>query len=135
MTGCYEKENEPYIIENFSKCWVAESVLYNGYEDHTAQWSGFTITFEGSKTFTDSKTYITTNAQKEGPWPTSGWVDIVLNDEKANTHKLIRNDGLQIDFSVNGVTLTMNFTIDKTIYTVGDSNTGNGSYTFIMKAL
>ncbi|MDH5397929.1 MAG: hypothetical protein OEX02_07275 [Cyclobacteriaceae bacterium] len=115
-------------ITNISKSWTVESVTFQGSEDRTADWAGFTITI------TSGKTYSTSGAFSPGPWPASGTWDFVQdNGGTVNINKIVRDDGMEVSISVSAAALTMTFTYNDTVNNGGRSDAINGEYVFKMK--
>ena len=98
-----EKTAEEIQIEKLAKTWSLGTVRYGG-DDVTDRFSGFTLTFTKSKTYSstpDRGSYDFEPFESSGSW-----------DFKENNLNLIhRNDGVDMDIIVSENTLKMNFII------------------------
>ena len=137
FSGCLTTEDETPIFDepgNFIKTWKIEKVIFEDSEDMSMEWDSFSITFKGDKTFNGPKSYSTTNAIPNGPWPSQGWVEFVKNGDIVDVHKLVRDDGLVMNLTISGSVMNISFEFDNTLHNAGKFETDNGNYSFIMKS-
>jgi len=132
MHGCKGSNPEGPTVEEeqirkLTRTWTTESVTFGGNEDRTADWSAFTLTVSGSKTYTTTGTY------SPGPWPASGTWDFFKNGDAVNINKVVRDDGLEVSITVTETALTMTFTFNDADHKGGRTEAVNGEYVFKMK--
>ena len=113
-----------------SKSWTVSEVLFDGSENRTADWTGFTITMSTTGTISGTHSYTTTGGLAGGPWPGSGSWEFGGTVDNPNINKIIRDDGLEIAITVNDSQLTMTFIFDNNIHTSGRIEAVNGEYSF-----
>ena len=132
MHGCKGGANdgpsaEEEQLKKLTKTWTTESVTFGGNEDRTTDWSQFTLTVSGAKT------YSTTGAFSPGPWPTSGTWDFAKSGDAVNINKVVRDDGLEVAITVMETSLTMTFIYNDADHKGGRTEAVNGEYVFKMK--
>ena len=114
-----------------NKTWSVSSVLFNGVEDRTSDWTGFTLTIAADPDGANS--YSTTNAFSPGPWPSSGTWVFGGTVDNPNINKIIRDstpNELDIAITVSDSELIMTFTYDDQVHNGGRIEVVNGEYSF-----
>ena len=114
-----------------SKTWSVSNVTFEGFEDRTADWSGFTVTVSSNPN--GNNEYTTSGAFSPGPWPTSGTWRFGGTADNPNINKVIRDSSpeeLDIAITVNNSQLVMIFTFDDAVHRSGRIEEVNGEYTF-----
>ncbi|MDH5399568.1 MAG: hypothetical protein OEX02_15570 [Cyclobacteriaceae bacterium] len=129
--GCKPKPTDEPTPEEaqttkLSRSWTANKVTFNGTEDRSADWSGFTLTVAA-----DGK-YSTSNAFSPGPWPASGTWAFAADGSAVNINKVVRDDGLEISISVSDTDLTLTFIFNDAVNNGGRVDAVNGEYVFEM---
>lgn len=119
---------EQQQLEKLTKTWIASSVTFNGSENRTTDWDGFSLTI------TANKSYSTSSAFSPGPWPSSGAWTFEMNGDTPNINKIIRSDGLEVAISVSATNLTLTFNYDNSTHNGGRFEAINGEYVFSMTA-
>lgn len=114
--------------ENGTKTWTVSDVLFDGIEDRTADWTGFTLTLTSSETASNG--YTTTGGLSGGPWPSSGTWEFGGTADNPNINLVVRDDALEIAINASDNQLTMTFTFDNTIHNSGRTEVVNGEYRF-----
>ena len=126
LTGDYKKGS--------SKTWSVTEVIFNGSEDRTSTWAGFTITHTTTGGVGGTHSYSSVNGVSGGPWPSGGSWEFGGTVDNPNINKIIRDDSLEIAITVNDTELTMTFIFDNNIHQRGRIAAVNGEYTFTFAA-
>lgn len=123
LTGSYNSSS--------SKTWTTSSVMFDGSEDRTDDWNGFSLTISTSGTLSNNS-YSTAGAVSPGPWPSSGSWSFGGTEDNPNINQVVRNDGLEIAVNVSGTSLTLTFTFDDSQHSGGRVEAVNGEYIFTL---
>ena len=114
-----------------SKTWTVSSVLFDGIEDRTSDWTGFTLTISADPNGVNG--YTTTGGVSPGPWPLSGTWSFGGTVDNPNINLVVRDstpNELDIAVTVNDSQLTMTFTYDDQTHLGGRTEVVNGEYAF-----
>ena len=116
------------VIDGLEKTWRVTSVTF-GNDDDTADWNGFTLTFDQSQGYTASRL----SDESVLVWPTSGSYHF---PNSSNSNLVERDDGVQINISnLTETSATLTFTISGRSGSTGGKEDGLiGAWVFEMSA-
>ena len=108
-SGCKKKKDDPepitdQQIEKLSKTWKVTTVTRNGV-DRKSDYPNFTLTLAGTKGTVEIG-YTTTGRPSSSPWASSGKFTF---DATTPETKLLRDDGVDVTYSVSDISLQTNF--------------------------
>lgn len=115
-----------------TKGWTVSSVIFDGIDDRTSDWTNFSIDISANPSGTNN--FTTQNAFSPGPWPSSGTWDFGGTTDNPNINLFVRGDGLDIAINVSDNQLTMTFTYDDNVHSGGRTEVVNGEYRFTFTA-
>lgn len=132
MSGCKdkkepeEKTEEQKQIEALTGAWTVSSVSLDN-SDITSDWTSFTVTFGGDKTYTSA------NSNNSNVWPASGTYDFAVSGSTVDVNTMLRSGNgtdLEIALTVSENSLTMSFDYDTDIH--GRLKGTDGAWIFVM---
>ena len=128
LTGAYATSS--------SKTWTLSNVTFDGFEDRTSDWTGFTLTMSNNPSGS-SNSYTAASAYTPGPWPSTGSWRFGGTADNPNINQVIRDaapEELDIAIVVNATQLVMTFTFDDAVHRSGRTEVVNGEYSFTFTA-
>ncbi|GAB5526043.1 MAG: hypothetical protein Roseis2KO_39150 [Roseivirga sp.] len=120
LSSCKSDDSNPEEekLRELTASWRVDSVINDG-QDVSSQYAGFTLTVEGTKT------YSTVNGGN--PWPAQGTFDFVNN----NLDLIRRDDGVDVSIAnLTATELSLTFNISTVRGTANGTEGITGAFTF-----